>query len=139
MRSTSGAIERCYARRQQRSITSSFLGLDRAGEAEPGRKFCAVLSISTIVAIRCKKIEIGQRGKGFYSWRINLFAHNDPQWLVPHLKVLIAQIRDRRSAAHKQRAKRYLCRCTPGRRNLRLIRRRQVTVVYPLAIPQLHV
>lgn len=70
-----------------------------------------------------EEVRIGARGTGFYEWEIKLRAGNDPQWMQPHLQVLLEQLR-----AH----------LAQGRRDKRLVERLLVTsagarpVAYPL-------
>ena len=46
-----------------------------------------------------KNIYIGSRGEGFRTWQILLFQDNDPDWLRPHLPMLVNRIRQARIEA----------------------------------------
>lgn len=46
-----------------------------------------------------RSVEIGARGERFRNWRVELFPGNDPDWLKPHLRKLIAEIQQVRKDA----------------------------------------
>ena len=46
-----------------------------------------------------EEVDIAARGERFRTWRMRLFQGNDPAWLEPHLRELVARIRDAREEA----------------------------------------